>query len=75
MGVGVGFDMIRSNIPFRRFDVCIPDKIDDGTTAKSVRSSADDTRKLYQIGRGASRSARDIGQCRASVYCRKIVLR
>jgi hypothetical protein len=29
-----GFDIIRSNIPFGSLDVCVPNKIDDGTTAK-----------------------------------------
>ena len=32
--------MTRSNIPFGSLDVCIPDKIDDGTTAKAAHLSA-----------------------------------
>ena len=34
-----GFDINRSNIPFGSLDICVPNKIDDGTTAKAARPS------------------------------------
>ena len=34
-----GFDINRSNIPFGSLDVCVPNKIDDGTTAKAAHPS------------------------------------
>ena len=40
VGVGVGFDITRSNIPFGSLDICVPNKIDDGTTAKAAHPSA-----------------------------------
>ena len=55
------FDMTRSNILFGSLDVCIPDKIDDGTTAKAARSSALLFARLKDTKRLLPR-----GSCRAS---------
>ena len=70
MGVGVWFDMTRSDIPFGSLNVCIPDKIDDGTAEKAVRLSVDGTNELYLVGRGGACSSRNGGHRRASV-CRQ----
>ena len=63
-----GLDINRDNIPFGSLNVCIPDKIDDETMAKSVRLSVDGTNDLYLIGRGGACSSRNVGHRRTSVY-------
>ena len=45
--------MTRSNIHFGSLDVCIPDKIDDGTTAKPrVRLLTKQTTSISSVGEG-----------------------